>query len=264
MKKIVMELLGKDLLGKDLNTILNSVSASGVIENCAIEVTSEGLKSLNGDYAHICYSMTHFDKEFFSSYEYSEDFIFCIEGKKTIEMLKGFFVNDIVKVVASEKEVTFMTSDSFLRIPCIVPDSHIRTDEINFEDKRFSTKYDFAIKNLSLPFIKKSEFNFVKDADMSFEKKGDRLFLKQKTFDDYIIEKLLSKDVEIVSSKNVELNLEDFSVYFDSDFFFSIISGLKNEETLKLSLSPSQPIQMEIEREFSQVLLLLAIMVKED
>ena len=259
MKKIVME-----LFGRDLNTILNSVSASGVIENCGIEVTSDGLKSLNGDYSHICYSMTHFDKEFFSSYKYSEDFIFCIEGKKTIEMLKGFFVSDKVEVVASEKEVTFKTALSFLRIPCIVPDNHPRTDEIRFEDKRFSTKYEFAIKNLYLPFIKKSEFNFVKGADVSFEKKGDRLFLKQKTFDGYIIEKLLSKDVEIVSSKDVELNLEDFSIYFDLDFFFSIISGLKNEETLKLSLAPSQPIQVEIEGEFSQILLLMAIMIKED
>ncbi len=264
MKKIVMELFGKDLLGKDLNTILNSVSASGVIEDCAIEVTSDGLKSLNVDNAHICFSMTHFDKEFFNSYEYSEDFTFCIQGKKTIEMLKGFFINDIVKVVASDKEVTFKTAYSFLRIPCVVPNNPIKFDMIKFEDKRFSTKYDFTIKKIYLPFIKKSEFNFMKGADVSFEKKGDRLFLKQKTFDGYIIEKLLSKDVEIVSSKDVELNLEDFSIYFDLDFFFSIISGLKNEEMFKLSLAPSQPIQIEIDGEFSQSLLVMATMIKED
>jgi len=235
-------------------SLVRAISINGLIEEPAIFLRQEYLKTVNRDIASVIASCSIFQEKFFNRYhvEEREERYIAVNAEKLLKLTKQLS-DDTVEIKIEKDKMTIRTAQQKIKVPLIEYNKgqaklphFLREEETGFV---FTETYPVVVK---IPKLGR-ELEGLGEKETFFSINDSSLTVKQETVDGYLIEQKIS-DVNVESS---------FSVVVDTSYLKGMFDSVICEE-VELRLDKTSPLAIIDKTSDYQLVLGLALRVMEE
>ena len=229
--------------------IIKAVCMNGLIETPVIKFGEDCVEAMNQDIANVAMSVCRFDKDTFLEYGITgEEEKVAIEADKTLKLIRNLS-GDEVTIEKTDSSLLIKTDSEKLKIP-IIESNDAKLPQAILVRKEDGIVYlnesmEFQLKE-NIPVLKK-ELEGLGERVTVFELKDKELSVRQETTDGYSFQSSIMKDV----------NSDDFSVMFDTDYLKNVFDSLIDGNVLLNLGKESVPIVLQNNTNNYRILVLL-------